>query len=164
MRKSKSLIFRDRLGLDEARTQFPGRPRSVWSCPMGWLEGINRRSSRAKPPTALPSADRDCCTKNLRFLQNRKNRVRIFWKIMKITFWYFRIIIYSIRYPWTLWGLGNISKTFLRMFLRSLRDRHNVMIVIDAKFDSDSRDIWKSRYVRLCVKSPTSPPALQSWF
>ena len=28
----------------------------------------------------------------------------------------------SIRYPWTLWGLGKISKTFIMMFLRSLRD------------------------------------------
>ena len=162
MRKSKSLIFRDRLGLDETVVEFSGRRHSPRSCPMGGMERYNRRSARPKPLTSLPGADRACCTKNLRFLQNSKNRVRNFRKIMKIHFWYFRIIIYSIRYPWTLWGLGNISKTLLRMFLRSFRDRH--MIVIDAKFDPDSRDIWKSRYVRLCVKSPTSPPAPQSWF
>ena len=48
-----------RLDLDEACAQFSWQRHCVRSCPMGWLEGINRRGVRPKPLTSLPSADRD---------------------------------------------------------------------------------------------------------
>ena len=40
-------------------------------------------------------------------------------KIMKNKIWTSSNML-SIRYPWTLWGLGNVSKTFLAMFPRPL--------------------------------------------
>ena len=49
-----------RLDLDEACTQFSWQRHCVRSCPMGWLEGINRRGEWAKPLTSLPTTDRAC--------------------------------------------------------------------------------------------------------
>ena len=59
MRKSKSLIFYDWLGLDEG-CQHSRAASFATEFPMGWLEGFNRRSGCAKPLTSLPGADRAC--------------------------------------------------------------------------------------------------------
>ena len=43
------------------------------------------------------------------FFEKYKNEFLIFLNML------------SVRYPWTLWGLGNVPNTFLEMFLRPLR-------------------------------------------
>ena len=58
--KTKNSKFRGRLELDEAVSEFSRRRHCVRSCPMGWLEGINRRGVRTKRLCSLPSADRAC--------------------------------------------------------------------------------------------------------
>ncbi len=60
IRQTKSLNFHDCLDLNETVVNSSGRCHSPRSCPMGWLEGFNRRSARPKPLTSLPTADRAC--------------------------------------------------------------------------------------------------------
>ena len=58
--QSKTSKFQRRLDLDEACAQFSWQRHCVRSCPMGWLEGINRRGVRTNRLCSLPSADRAC--------------------------------------------------------------------------------------------------------
>ena len=71
---------------------------------MGWLEGINRRGVRTKPLTSLPTADPAWLTKNLRFLQNSKNRVRFFLENHENEFLIFSNNIIFHTLSWTLWA------------------------------------------------------------
>ena len=61
--QTKTSKSRGRLELDEARGRFSRHRHCVRSCPMGCLEGINRRSARPKPLSSLPTACTACTTR-----------------------------------------------------------------------------------------------------
>ena len=139
---------------------------------MGWLEGINRRGEWVKPLTSLPTADRAC------------------WKIFFEICWEAEIDD-QIRRKMRAGKIENHQKIKLHRTATersygiptcSGRRKHDVTAPSRHRLSSASQDfvstLWRphgsNNYkncikvnqasVRLCVKTPTSPPALQSWF